>query len=127
MRKIQISLGQRFVRAGVRNLRFEIIERALVAKTELVNEHRRVFVGVGIVDRIIRTTTAQALRWARMIDLRYSSAERPLPRASIALFFIAGFNRMPSTALIFAKLSWPITKPVLLLLFDRFCFGIAGV
>jgi hypothetical protein len=43
--------------------------------------------------------------------------------ASAARFFMAGFNRMPSTALIFAKPARPMTKPVLLgFPVARFCF-----
>ena len=44
--------------------------------------------------------------------------------ASVARFSMAGFNRTPSTALIFAKLARPRTKPDLLLFpGERFCFG----
>jgi hypothetical protein len=63
-----------------------------------------------------------------MIALRASSADRPLLLASAARFFIAGFNRMPSTALIFAKPARPMTKLVLLgFPVGRFCFGMLGV
>jgi hypothetical protein len=55
---------------------------------------------------------------------RYSSGERPLLAASEARFFMAGLSRIPSTALIFVKLAWPITKPVLVFLpVGRFYFG----
>ena len=47
--------------------------------------------------------------------------------ASAARVFMAGFNRMPSTALIFVKPAQPRTKPVLLPFpVERFCFGMFG-
>src|SRR3954464_14831472 len=61
MREIQISLGQRFVGTGGGNLGLEIIEFGLLAQVEFVDEDRGIFVGVGIVDRIIHAA-AQALR-----------------------------------------------------------------
>ena len=67
---------------------------------------------IAIVGRIIHASTTQSLRWARTITWRYSSGERPMLLASAARFFMAGLNRMPSTALIFAKPAWPRTKPV---------------
>jgi hypothetical protein len=128
MRKIQVAFGNRFARPRVGNLGFEIVEFALIAQTQLVNEDRRIFVGVRIVGRIIYASTTQSLRWARTIARRYSSGERPLLLASAARFFMAGFNRIPSTALIFAKPAWPRTKPVLLFLpVERFCFGMFGI
>jgi hypothetical protein len=63
-----------------------------------------------------------------MIAVRVSSADKPLLRASAARFTIVGFNRMPSTALIFAKPARPMTKPVLLVFpVERFCFGMFRV
>src|SRR5216684_1927695 len=48
MRKIQVAFGKWFARPRVGNLGFEIIEFALIAQTQLVNEDRRIFVGVGM-------------------------------------------------------------------------------
>jgi len=84
MRKIQVAFGNRFARPRVGNLGFEIVEFALIAQTQLVNEDRRIFVGVRIVGRIIYASTTQSLRWARTIARRYSSGERPLLLASAA-------------------------------------------
>ena len=91
--------GRWFARSRVSNLGFEIVDREI----QFVNEDRRIFVGVRIVGRILHTSTTQSLRWARTITRRYSSGERPLLLASAARLFMAGFNRIPSTALIFAK------------------------
>src|SRR5882724_13448403 len=128
MRKIHVAFGKWFACPRVGNLGLEIIELALVAQIQLVNEDSRIFVGVRIVGRIIHASATQALRWARTINLRNSSGERPLLPASAARFFMAGFSRIPSTALIFVKPARPRTKPVLLPFpVERFCFGMFGI
>jgi hypothetical protein len=128
MRKIQVALGKWFARSRVGDFGFEIVEIALIAQIQLVNEDRRIFVGIRIVGRIIHASATQALRWARTITLRNSSGERPLLLASAARFFMAGFSRIPSTALIFVKPARPSTKPVLLFCpVERFCFGMFGI
>src|SRR5437667_7311688 len=62
MRKIQVALGKGFARPRMGNLGFEIVELALIAQIKLVNEDRRIFVGIRIVGRIIHATVTQALR-----------------------------------------------------------------
>jgi hypothetical protein len=49
---------------------------------------------------------------------RYSSADNPLRSASLALYFMIGVSRIPSTALILPKLSRPITNPPVFLAFE---------
>ena len=62
MRKIQVAFGKWIARPRVGNLGLEIIEFALVAQIQLVNEDRRIFVGIRIVGRITHATVTQALR-----------------------------------------------------------------
>jgi hypothetical protein len=58
MRKIQIALGKRFARPCIGNLGFEIVELALIVQIKLVNEDRRIFVGIRIIGRIIHATNS---------------------------------------------------------------------
>lgn len=60
--EIEIAFGKRFVGARAGNLGFEIVEFALIAQIEPVNENGRIFVGIGIVRRIVHATLAQVLR-----------------------------------------------------------------
>src|ERR1017187_1077877 len=62
VRKVQVAVGKRFAGSRIGNLGFEIVEFALVAQIKLVNEDRRIFVGVRIVGRVVHATATQALR-----------------------------------------------------------------